>query len=138
MRIKSNLSILIIFILICGSLLVNISPFVFAQSSFKISGYLLDSNGNGISGANIIFNVPSIVPSVYSDSLGYYEIIAPEGTYHVNVWPPFDSNYIYYDEPRFVVASDITKNITFMVPNSQSARRCRDQPGFREAYDPRD
>lgn len=112
MRIKLHLSIFLIVFLISGSLLVNITPFGFAQSSFKISGYILDSDGNGVSGANIIFNVPSIVPSVYSDSLGYYEIIAPEGIYHVNVWPPFDSNFIYYDEPRLVVASDITKNIT--------------------------
>ena len=55
--------------------------------------------------------MPDIVPSV-SDSSGYYVISAPAGTYHVNVWPPFDSNYINYDEPGFVVGSDITKNIT--------------------------
>ena len=79
---------------------------------YKISGYILDANGHGIEGANIIFNVPSIVPSVWSDSLGYYEISAPAGTYHVNVWPPFDSHYINYDEPEFTVTSDMTKNIT--------------------------
>jgi outer membrane protein assembly factor BamB len=81
-------------------------------TSYKISGYILDANGHGIAGANIIFNVPSIVPSVWSDSSGYYVISAPAGTYHINVWPPFDSNYIHYDEPRFVVESDMTKNIT--------------------------
>ena len=81
-------------------------------TSYKISGYILDANGHGIKGANVIFNVPSIVPSVWSDSSGYYVISAPAGTYHVNVWPPFDSNYIHYDEPGFVVGSDMTKNIT--------------------------
>jgi hypothetical protein len=81
-------------------------------TSYKISGYILDANGNGIKGANIIFNVPSIVPSVWSDSSGHYVISAPAGTYHVNVWPPFDSHYINYDEPGFTVGSDITKNIT--------------------------
>jgi hypothetical protein len=81
-------------------------------TSYKISGYILDANGHGIAGANIIFNVPSIVPSVWSDSSGYYVISAPAGTYHVNVWPPFDSNYIHYDEPGFVVGSDMIKNIT--------------------------
>jgi hypothetical protein len=80
--------------------------------SYKISGYILDANGHGIAGANIIFNVSSIVPSVWSDSSGYYVISAPAGTYHINVWPPFDSNYIHYDEPGFVVGSDMTKNIT--------------------------
>jgi outer membrane protein assembly factor BamB len=81
-------------------------------TSAKISGYILDSNGYAIEGAQIIFNVPSVVPSVDSDSSGYYEISAPTGTYHITVWPPFDSNYIYYDEPVFSVESDITKNIT--------------------------
>lgn len=80
--------------------------------SFKISGYILDSDGNGIAGAMIIFNVPQIVPAVLSDSSGYYVIYAPIGTYHVNVWPPFDSNYISYDEPELAVRSGITKNIT--------------------------
>jgi outer membrane protein assembly factor BamB len=81
-------------------------------TSYKISGYILDANGNGIGGANIIFNVPSIVPSVWSDSSGHYVISAPAGTYHVNVWPPFDSHYINYDEPGFTVGSDMTKNMT--------------------------
>jgi hypothetical protein len=80
--------------------------------SFTISGYILDSDGHGIAGAMIIFNVPQIVPAVLSDSSGHYVIYAPVGTYHVNVWPPFDSHYISYDEPALAVRSDITKNIT--------------------------
>jgi outer membrane protein assembly factor BamB len=81
-------------------------------ASYEISGYILDENGNGIEGAHIIFNMPDIIPSVTSGSTGYYSISAPAGTYHVNVWPPFDSNYINYDELGFVVGSDIIKNIT--------------------------
>ena len=88
------------------------SPSTQAATSYKISGYILDSDGNGIEGAHIIFNMPEIVPGVSSDPSGYYVISAPAGTYHVNVWPPFDSNYINYDEPGFVVGSDMTKNIT--------------------------
>jgi hypothetical protein len=84
------------------------------QSAFNVSGFILDSNGHGIAGANIIFNVPSIVPSVFSDSSGHYTIYAPAGTYHVNVWPPFDSNYIYYDLPQYVVDANATKNITLL------------------------
>ncbi|MBN1357864.1 PQQ-binding-like beta-propeller repeat protein, partial [Candidatus Bathyarchaeota archaeon] len=113
---RSLLSAFFISILICGAVFVNVIHVDAAQgsgeSSFNISGYILDSDGNGVAGANIIFNVPDIVPSVYSDASGYYLISAPAGTYHVNVWPPFDSNYIYYDEPAFVVDSDVTKNIT--------------------------
>jgi protocatechuate 3,4-dioxygenase beta subunit len=85
------------------------------QSKYTISGYILDSNGNGIANADIIFNVPDIVPGVFSDSSGYYRIIAPAGTYNVNVWPPFDSNYIDFDQRGFVVNSDMTKNITLTV-----------------------
>jgi outer membrane protein assembly factor BamB len=88
------------------------SPNIQPATSYTISGYILDENGNEIEGAHIIFNVPETVPSVISGASGYYSISAPAGTYHVNVWPPFDSNYINYDEPRFVVGSDMTKNIT--------------------------
>jgi protocatechuate 3,4-dioxygenase beta subunit len=101
-----------------GFLVAGITRFGLAQDypaqyySFRISGYILDSDGHGIAGAMIIFNVPQIVPAVLSDSSGHYEIIAPVGTYHVNVWPPFDSHYISYDEPALAVRSDITKNIT--------------------------
>ena len=111
---KSLKSTLLIFLLISIFSLTSINHFCSAQdsTSYKISGYILDSNGIGIASAMIIFNVPTIVPSVYSDVSGYYEINAPAGTYHVNVWPPFDSNYIYYDEPALVVGSDIAKNIT--------------------------
>jgi hypothetical protein len=113
---RSLSSVFLIAILMCGLILVSSIRFGTAQSSsetsFNISGYILDSDGHGVAGANIIFNVPDIVPSVYSDSSGYYVISAPAGTYHVNVWPPFDSNYIYYDEHSFVVGPDITKNIT--------------------------
>ena len=81
-------------------------------SLHRISGYILDETGNGVVGATIIFNVPDVVPSVCSDASGYYLISAPAGTYHVNVWPPFDSNYINYDERGFEVGSDMTMNIT--------------------------
>src|SRR4030042_2948540 len=82
-----------------------------SSALFKISGYILDSNGRGIAGAYIIFNNVS-TPSVSTDYSGYYVMPAPAGTYHVNVWPPFDSNYINFDELGFVVGSDMTKNIT--------------------------
>jgi hypothetical protein len=83
------------------------------QNLYKIAGYVKDANGQGITGCNIIFNVPNIVPSVWSNQSGYYEIYAPAGTYHINVWPPFDSNYISYDETSFTVETDTTnKNIT--------------------------
>ncbi len=83
-----------------------------AESTYKVSGYILDSNGKGVSNANVVFNVPTIVPSIYSNQSGYYEIHPPAGTYHIDVWPPFDGNYISYDEPSFNVNSDISKNIT--------------------------
>ncbi len=96
------------------SIALGLSPSsVQGQSErFKISGYVLDSNGLGIAKADVIFNVPSIVPGVYTDNSGYYETYGPSGTYHINVWPPYDSNYINYDEAGFTVVSDVTKNMT--------------------------
>jgi len=98
-----------------GLVLVSPVRFSLAQTStsFTISGYILDSNGLGVADAMIIFGVPDIVPAVYSDSSGYFEIFAPSGTYRINVWPPFDSNYLSFDQPGFTVGtSDISKNIT--------------------------
>jgi outer membrane protein assembly factor BamB len=95
-----------------GYLYAFYSPNAQPATSYEISGYILDEDGNGINGAHIIFNVPDIVPSVTSTPSGYYAISAPAGTYHVNVWPPFDSNYINYDETGFTVESNMTKNIT--------------------------
>lgn len=113
-RLKSlKISFLIAIMISCFSS-ASIISLGLAQDSTKcrISGYILDTNGHGIAGAEIIFNVPDIVPSVYSDSSGHYLISAPAGTYHVNVWSPFDSNYIDYDGSGLVVVSDMTKNIT--------------------------
>ena len=113
---KSLLAVFLMAMIVSGLLLAGIPCFGLAQdsASFTISGYILDSDGHGIAGATIIFNVPEIIPAVYSDFSGHYVISAPAGIYHVNVWPPFDSNYLYYDEPVFVVGSDITKNITLV------------------------
>jgi protocatechuate 3,4-dioxygenase beta subunit len=102
--------VLIISIMIFSSL-PSPAP-VSAQTRYKVSGYILDSNGHGLAGANVIFNVPQVVPSYTSNGTGYYEMLAPTGTYHVNVWPPYNSTYLNYDEPGFVVNSNIPKNIT--------------------------
>jgi hypothetical protein len=88
---------------------------VAASSKYKISGFIQDANGNGLSGAEIIFNVPEIVPGTLTNASGYYEVYAPAGTYHVNVWPPFDSNYLSYDQPGFTVAGTNTRNFTLSV-----------------------
>ena len=93
-----------------GNITKNIT--VTGSDKLKVSGYILDANGHGLAGAEIIFNVPSIVPNVYTDNSGYYQIFAPQDTYHINVWPPYNSNYLSYDEPEFDVNSNLTKNIT--------------------------
>jgi hypothetical protein len=82
---------------------------------YDVSGYVLDSNGKGISGAEIVFGV-TYVTSVISGSTGYYSIFAPLGTYHAVIWPPFDSNYLSYNQPSLTVGStDITQNFTLSV-----------------------
>jgi hypothetical protein len=112
--VKSVLTVFLMVVVLGSYVLANVASSSFAQTSvaFTISGYILDEKGHGLAGAEVIFNVPDIVKSVYSDSTGYYAIYAPAGTYHVNVWPPWDSSYIDYDEQGFVVTSDMTKNIT--------------------------
>lgn len=113
-----KLSVFLTVVLVSCISLASIMQFGLVQGitseepSFEISGYILDSNGSGIAGARIIFNAPEKVPAVYSNSSGYYTISAPAGIYKINVWPPFDSNYIFYAEPEVVVESDFDKNIT--------------------------
>ena len=84
------------------------------SSSCKISGYVLDSNGQGVASASVIFNAQATVPGVKTDSTGYYQASGPAGTYHLDVWPPFDSSYISYCERGFSFSSDIIKNITLV------------------------
>ena len=88
---KLLLVAVLILMVFSGLALVNPTE---AQANYKISGYILDSNGNGLAGAKIIFGVPDIVPSVIASSSGYYEMYAPTGTYHINVWPPFAYKFI--------------------------------------------
>jgi hypothetical protein len=86
-----------------------------SSAKYKISGFIQDVDGNGLAGAEIIFNVPDIIPGTLTTASGYYEVYAPAGTYHVTVWPPFDSNYLSYDQPSFTVAGTNTRNFTLSV-----------------------
>ncbi len=83
------------------------------KAAAKISGYVTDSSGHGLAGA--LFTVMNI-GQAGTDSSGYYSISVAPGTYHLNVWPPWDSNFIDHDDPEFVVgSSDLTKNVTLNV-----------------------
>jgi hypothetical protein len=109
---KSLAAFLIFTLLLTLTLNLGLGITKAQSTTYKISGYVLDSNGHGIPGADVILNVPSVVPGVHTDNSGYYQTSGPSGTYHMNVWPPFDSNYVDYDQPSFAVASDLTKNVT--------------------------
>ncbi len=83
------------------------------QTKYKISGYVKDSNGQGIDHANVLLSGDyTSFDTVFTNASGYYELYAPEGTYTFGVWPPYDSDYINYAESGFVAASDVSKNIT--------------------------
>lgn len=83
-------------------------------SGFKISGYVLDSSGNGVAGASTsISNQTWSVPSVTTDSSGYYSVYAPTGVYTFIIWPPLNSNLVNH-ESSVVVNSDMTKDVTLV------------------------
>ena len=96
----------------------------------KISGYVLESNSQGVANANVIFNAQATVPSVKTDSTGFYQTSGPAGTYHLDVWPPFDSSYISYCERGFSFSSDIIKNITLVTGCKVSGYITLDSSGF--------
>jgi hypothetical protein len=58
------------------------------------------------------FSVPDIIPSVLTNSAGYFEVYAPEGTYDFCIWPAFDSNFLSYRLKTFTVTGNITRNFT--------------------------
>ena len=66
-RVRSFFVVFLIAAVVSGFSLANFVNSGIAQNSavFTISGYILDTTGHGIEGAQIIFNVPDIVPSVY-------------------------------------------------------------------------
>ncbi len=109
---KKLLTSLLILAIISGCVLIVSTNFGNAQSTteYKVSGYILDSNGKGLAGA--LFNMYP-VGQIRTDNSGYYQTYASTGYYTLNVWPPFDSNYLAYTQYGFAVeTSDITKNIT--------------------------
>jgi hypothetical protein len=83
-------------------------------SGFKISGYVTDSSSKGVIGASVIFYGPSGLSAAHFTTgvTGYYEFFVPANTYHVDVWPPYDSNYVNFDQAGFAVTADVSKNIT--------------------------
>ena len=101
----------LIFLISCVLTVPIISlPAVAQQVTYSFSGYVLDSNGNGVAGAQVNFN--GVIPNAATDTKGYYTTTAPAGTYQIYVWPPFDSNYVNYAESGIVVSGNILRNLT--------------------------
>ncbi len=105
---KSLITLLFILTVFVGMALVNPTN---AQSSYKLSGYVLDTNGNPLNGAVITLNNDNISP-VLTNNFGYFEVYASPSTYQVSVYPPFDSNYIFFNQPGIVLNSNIQQNFT--------------------------
>ncbi|MCW4000289.1 MAG: carboxypeptidase-like regulatory domain-containing protein [Candidatus Bathyarchaeota archaeon] len=103
---SSGLFLLISSMLAASMFMVPLS----GQATYSFSGYVLDSNGHGVAGAYVNFN--GVIPTAQTNSQGYYVTSAPAGSYQMYVWPPFDSNYINYDESGVQVSSNLVKNVT--------------------------
>ncbi len=110
-KLQSFASTLLISILVMGVFVFSTSAN--SVSTYKIDGYIKDAQGVAVAGACLIFN-NATVPSVQTNSQGYYSVNAPAGTYHISVWPPFDSSYINYDEASYTVSGDAVKNVTLL------------------------
>lgn len=83
--------------------------------SFKIEGYVLNSMGNGVSGASTnIGNSTWSIPATTTNSIGHYAVYAPAGNYTFIMWPPGNSDLMDYYNPAFVLNSDTTQNITLL------------------------
>ena len=105
---KSLTVCILVLLALAGIALLN--P-INAQSTNKLSGYVLDTNGNGITGALITLNQDTIAP-VLTNNTGYYEVYAPANTYQATVYPPFDSNYLFYNQPGISLTNSNSQNFT--------------------------
>jgi hypothetical protein len=84
-----------------------------SEATFKISGYVLDPNGNGVSGAKITFaRGTPFYPSAYTNNSGYYEVLPYTGFNDVSITPPSDSNFVKFSQSSFDVESNMTANFT--------------------------
>jgi hypothetical protein len=99
-----------ILILLTLSSIALLNP-IQAQSTNKLSGYVLDTNGSGINGALITLNQDTITP-VLTNNIGYYEVYAPANTYQVTVYPPFDSSYLFYNQLGLSLVISNSQNFT--------------------------
>jgi hypothetical protein len=90
---------------------VSFTDLASATTTYQISGYVVDPNGATVAGATLSFSNAS-VPGPTANSAGYFSVNVPAGTYHLYVWPPFNSSFINYDEANFAVNAAMSKNIT--------------------------
>lgn len=105
---KPLIVVLLILAIFMGLAFVNPTS---AQSTYKFSGYVSDINGNGLAGAYITLNLDGNTIA-FTNGSGYFEINAPANTYTATVYPPFDSNYLFYNQQGIVLTSNLAQNFT--------------------------
>ena len=76
---------------------------VSAQSKHTISGYVTDSKGESLIGANIV--ISEILKGVVSNNYGFYSITVPEGNYTVSI------TYLGYKSKNIPVKLESNKKI---------------------------
>ena len=111
-KIASLLIIAAIALLSCSSIVIASAA---DTSKPHLSGYVLDSNGCGITGAEIrlILSTP-FAPYNFTDDSGYFEF---EGwgtgsIYRVLIYPPNGTNFVDYRIDSYVVQPNTTNNFT--------------------------
>jgi hypothetical protein len=90
------------------------------QTGFKISGYVINSIGTPMVGASVLFKTSNGIygSGYFTNSLGYYFINVPAGTYIIDAHPQTAFNPSYtgpctpfptYYEYNFAVSGNINK-----------------------------
>jgi hypothetical protein len=85
-----------------------------ADKPLLMSGYILDSNGQGIAGADIwlYYGSPGY-PHYLTNETGYYEFYGWANVpVYVRVYPPYNSNFVDYTQESLTINPGMTANFT--------------------------
>jgi hypothetical protein len=110
---KTSVALLILILLWCTSTIPSNINLVKGEATFKISGYVMDSNGTGVAGAKVMFvRGTPFYPSAYTNNSGYYEVVPYTGINDVSITPPSNTNFVKFSQSSFDVESNISANFT--------------------------
>jgi hypothetical protein len=79
------------------------------ETGYVVSGFVSDSQHRPIAGAwvSAYYQPTGRVYGAYTNSIGYYEFVAPPGIYVFDIWPPPGSTSTHFQKTDFVIEGPV-------------------------------